>query len=78
MGAPKKSNGNMLKIAIPIVVVLLGLGSFNTQANSSLKDRVHENEAARREIDAEIKGDLKALKEGHMRVEKKIDRLLEK
>jgi len=76
--APKKSNGTIIKIAIVVAVALLGFITTNTVAHSNLNDRVHDNEAVRRETDAEIKGALKALRERSERIEKKIDRLLEK
>lgn len=78
MTAPKKPNGSMLKIAIPIFVALLGLGTYNTSAHSSLNDRVYENDAKRREDSAEMRGDMKVLIERSERMEKKVDRLLEK
>ena len=76
----KKTNGKYVIPAFVSVVILITvfLGLHNVSANSKLKDRVMDNEAVRREIDAEHRGDLKAIKETVVRIEKKIDKLSER
>jgi len=78
--APKKSNGKYVIPAFISLVLLITvfLGLHNVSATSILKERVHENEAVQRETTAEIRGDIKVLMERSQRVEKKIDKLLEK
>ena len=61
-----------------IIAVTIGIGFTNAQANADLERKVLYNEATQRETAAEIRGDLKVLKECVDRVEKKLDRWMEK
>lgn len=82
MTIPKNMNGwqkVMLSLCgVFIVAVTIGLGTHNTIAHNTLRDDVYENEIRQREAGAEMRGDIKMLVEGNKRMEKKIDRLLEK
>ena len=61
-----------------IITVTIGLGFSNAQASANLERKVMYNEATQRETAAEIRGDLKVLNECVSRVEKKLDKWMEK